>query len=143
MSWRNTNSNSKQPASGRRKRKPKKSFGPPQPLEPRLLLGTLVPTDTGSVAGDFLPLESADLLTPVEQDDLAPVDAALLELQKQQLEVQSKIEWLARLRAQREQAESASDQPTESNEDSSEQPEDVPTPDAQSTWQPPDLPDLQ
>jgi uncharacterized protein GlcG (DUF336 family) len=48
-------------------------------LERKLLLGSLTGTDTGTLAGGLLPIETADLLSQTQLADLAPSDLALLE----------------------------------------------------------------
>jgi len=52
---------------------------PSEQLERKLLLGSLSGTETGTLAGGLLPIETADLLSRAQLEDLAPGDLALLE----------------------------------------------------------------
>jgi uncharacterized protein GlcG (DUF336 family) len=50
-------------------------------LEPRLLLGSLVPTETGTMTGGLLPIETVDLLAAAETSGLSAGELALYEWQ--------------------------------------------------------------
>lgn len=52
---------------------------PSEQLERKLLLGSLTGTETGTLAGGLLPIETADLLSRAQLENLAPADLALLE----------------------------------------------------------------
>ena len=52
---------------------------PSEQLERKLLLGSLSGTETGTLAGGLLPIETADLLSRAQLENLAPGDLALLE----------------------------------------------------------------
>jgi len=81
--------------------------GRSEQLEPRTLLGSLCPTASGTVAGDLLPLEAIDLLSPAERQDLDAGDLALLEAEHQHELVREKLAWLDHLRQKQETADTA------------------------------------
>ncbi|NQV26642.1 MAG: heme-binding protein [Rhodopirellula sp.] len=79
-----------------RKRTAGRSVNVTEQLEQKLLLGSLVPTETGVPTGDLLPISTVDLLAKHEIDNLSAVDISLMDAGDgfQRLELQ--FDWLAR-----------------------------------------------
>lgn len=93
MSWFRRSSNH---VKASRKYGRRRSVNTTEQLEQKLLLGSLVPTETGAPTGELLPISTVDLLARHEVDNLSSADIALLESgdELQQLELQ--FAWLAR-----------------------------------------------
>jgi uncharacterized protein GlcG (DUF336 family) len=70
-------------------------------LEPRVVLGSMVPTETGTMVGSLVPIESVNALTSPVAD---PADVELAELQVEQAveSVKSDLNWLDRLERERQ-----------------------------------------
>lgn len=52
-------------------------------LEPKVVLGSMMPTETGTVIGNLLPIETVDLLTPAQLNGMNAGDLALLKAELQ------------------------------------------------------------
>lgn len=97
MSWfRRSSNHVKACRKASRKYGGRRSVNVTEQLEQKLLLGSLVPTETGAPTGELLPVSTVDLLAKHEVDNLSSADIALLESgdELQQLELQ--FAWLAR-----------------------------------------------
>lgn len=62
-----------------RKQAGRRSANITEQLEQKLLLGSLVPTETGAPTGDLLPISTVDLLARHEVDNLSSADISLME----------------------------------------------------------------
>ena len=76
-------------------------------LEQKLLLGSLVPTETGVPTGDLLPISTVDLLAKHEVDNLSAVDISLMEAGDEFQRMELQLAWLAR--QQNSQSDAASE----------------------------------
>ena len=76
-------------------------------LEQKLLLGSLVPTETGVPTGDLLPISTVDLLAKHEVDNLSAVDISLMEAGDEFQRMELQFAWLAR--QQNSQSDAASE----------------------------------
>jgi uncharacterized protein GlcG (DUF336 family) len=85
-----------------RRRKAAQNTQSTERLEPRVVLGSLSPTETGTIAGSLLPVEMVDFLTPAERQDIDVGDLALLEAEHQHELVREKLAWLEQLRARQD-----------------------------------------
>ena len=65
-------------------------------LEQKLLLGSLVPTETGVPTGELLPISTVDLLAQHEIDNLSAVDISLMESGDEMQRMKLQFDWLAR-----------------------------------------------
>ncbi|MBC8290152.1 MAG: matrixin family metalloprotease, partial [Planctomycetes bacterium] len=101
MSWWNRSGQEKRKPS-RTRRARRRSMQNTESLEPRVVLGSLMPTETGTLVGSLLPVEAVDLLTPAERQDISVGELALLEAEHQQDLVREKLAWLDELRQRKE-----------------------------------------
>ena len=97
MSWFRRSSN-RSPVFGKpsRKQASRRSANMTEQLEQKLLLGSLVPTETGVPTGDLLPISTVDLLAKYEVDDLSAADIALMESGNEFQQMELQFAWLAR-----------------------------------------------
>jgi uncharacterized protein GlcG (DUF336 family) len=65
-------------------------------LEQKLLLGSLVPTETGVPTGELLPISTVDLLAQHEIDNLTAADISLLEAGDEFQRMELQFAWLDR-----------------------------------------------
>ena len=65
-------------------------------LEQKLLLGSLVPTETGVPTGELLPISTVDLLAKHEIDNLSAADISLMEAGDEFQRLELQFAWLAR-----------------------------------------------
>ena len=65
-------------------------------LEQKLLLGSLVPTETGVPTGELLPISTVDLLAKHEVDNLSAADISLMEAGDEFQRMELQFDWLAR-----------------------------------------------
>ena len=105
MSWWNRSEHEKRKPS-RTKRARRRAAQNTESLEPRVVLGSLMPTETGTVVGSLLPVEAVDLLAANQRQDISVGELALLEAEHQQEQIREKMAWLDQLR-QRKEAHSA------------------------------------
>lgn len=66
------------------------------------MLGSLSPTETGTIVGSLLPVEMVDFLSPAERQDIDVGDLALLEAEHQHELVRGKLAWLEQLRSRQD-----------------------------------------
>ena len=85
-----------------RRRKSSQTTQSTEHLEPRVVLGSLTPTATGTIVGSLLPVEMVDFLSPAERQDIDVGDLALLEAEHQHELVREKLAWLDQLRSRKE-----------------------------------------
>ncbi len=52
-------------------------------LEPKVVLGSMIPTETGTMVGSLIPIETVDLLSPGQYGELTPADIALMQSEQQ------------------------------------------------------------
>ena len=52
-------------------------------LEPKVVLGSMIPTETGTMVGSLIPIETVDLLSPGQHGELTPADIALQQSEQQ------------------------------------------------------------
>lgn len=65
-------------------------------LEQKLLLGSLVPTETGVPTGELLPISTVDLLAKHEVDNLSAADISLMEAGDEFQRMELQFAWLDR-----------------------------------------------
>ena len=97
MSW--FRRDSKTPAvfrKARRKKLLRGSANATEQFEQKLLLGSLVPTETGVPTGDLLPISTVDLLAKHEVDNLSAADISLMEADDEFQRMELQFAWLAR-----------------------------------------------
>ena len=70
MSWWNRSEHEKRKPS-RTKRARRRAAQNTESLEPRVVLGSLMPTETGTVVGSLLPVEAVDLLAANQRQDIS------------------------------------------------------------------------
>jgi uncharacterized protein GlcG (DUF336 family) len=75
-------------------------------LEQKLLLGSLVPTETGVPTGDLLPISTVDLLAKHEVENLSAADISLMEAGDEFQRMELQFAWLARHKSSQGEAAS-------------------------------------
>tara|TARA_R110002072_G_scaffold284587_1_gene448995 strand:- start:1127 stop:4624 length:3498 start_codon:yes stop_codon:yes gene_type:complete len=80
-------------------------------LEQKLLLGSLVPTETGVPTGDLLPISTVDLLAKHEVDSLSAADISLMEAGDEFQRMELQFAWLARQQSSQNEAASEASNP--------------------------------
>jgi hypothetical protein len=68
-------------------------------LEQKLLLGSLVPTETGVPTGELLPISTVDLLAKHEVDNLSAADISLMDAGDEFQRMELQFAWLTRQEA--------------------------------------------
>jgi len=111
-------------------------------LEQKLLLGSLVPTETGVPTGELLPISTVDLLARHEVDNLSAADISLMEAGDELQRMELQFAWLARQQSSQSDNPSARSEsdPQNENATSDAEPVDAPNTDqseGQSTSQSP------
>ncbi|MDA1165604.1 MAG: matrixin family metalloprotease, partial [Planctomycetota bacterium] len=97
MSWfRRYSKHSVGPHHAPRKRLARLTVNAAEQLEQKLLLGSLVPTETGVPTGELLPISTVDLLAKHEVDQLSATDISLMEAGDEFQRIDLKFQWLAR-----------------------------------------------
>lgn len=96
-------------------------------LEARVVLGSLTPTETGTLAGHLLPVEAVDLLSAAERQEITVGELALLEAEHQKELVGEKLAWLDRLRQNGEAEEDTAETDRAGNSQEEESPRTVPS----------------
>jgi uncharacterized protein GlcG (DUF336 family) len=86
-------------------------------LEQKLLLGSLVPTETGVPTGELLPISTVDLLAKHEIDNLSAVDISLMESGDEMQRMTLQFDWLARQQNEPHDGQAAQDSATDSGRD--------------------------
>lgn len=79
-----------------RKQAGRRSANITEQLEQKLLLGSLVPTETGVPTGELLPISTVDLLARHEVDNLSAADISLMEAGDEFQRMELQFAWLAR-----------------------------------------------
>ncbi|MFT5093057.1 MAG: hypothetical protein ACI93T_001880 [Porticoccaceae bacterium] len=80
----------------RRKQAGRRATNITEQLEQKLLLGSLVPTETGVPTGELLPISTVDLLAKHEVDNLSAADISLMEAGDEFQRMELQFAWLAR-----------------------------------------------
>lgn len=102
-----------------RKRAGRSTANITEQLEQKLLLGSLVPTETGVPTGELLPISTVDLLAKHEVDSLSAADIALLEATSEAQRTELQFAWLDRqaMEGSDGQTDSANDAQTSEHSD--------------------------
>lgn len=79
-----------------RKQAGRRSANVTEQLEQKLLLGSLVPTETGVPTGELLPISTVDLLAKHEVDNLSAADISLMQAGDEFQRIELQFTWLAR-----------------------------------------------
>jgi uncharacterized protein GlcG (DUF336 family) len=90
-----------------RKQAGRRSANITEQLEQKLLLGSLVPTETGVPTGELLPISTVDLLAKHEVDNLSAADISLMEAGDEFQRMELQFAWLARQQGAQSGDESA------------------------------------
>jgi uncharacterized protein GlcG (DUF336 family) len=108
----------------RRKQAGRRATNITEQLEQKLLLGSLVPTETGVPTGELLPISTVDLLAKHEVDNLSATDISLLEAGDEFQRMELQFAWLARQQRSQsddQSARSGSDQQSGNSSSDSQQ----------------------